>query len=190
MGTRTQRTVLAKTPPQSYILGEIVLQFTRDEIGRTHEDALTQGLISDHLGEIQDLPFESSLNLAVYARLEQTGNLQVFTIRDGDRLAGYSAYVTSEVPAVKDEVRAHQEHLFIHPDYRKGFLPIAFMRWCDDQLFSMGCKLIITEVPYGGRDFGPVLKRLHYRPLSTLYARRAEWDQEQVEVAGTSGNTH
>jgi len=139
--------------------------------GEMHNDS--SGLIWRNISEIgKSLGYPIELDLDKYELLEQHGALRVYTARakDGD-LIGYGVYFLSPPLKAKGELHAYQDAIFIHPEWRKSWLGLQFIRYCDQQLESAGVHAIHQSVPHD-KNFGPALKRLGYQQTQTTWIRR------------------
>lgn len=125
-----------------------------------------------HFKEIQSVQgFPLNPNYEAYLNLEAQGLLKVFTVRSETKLVGYSVFFVKHSLHFTDLFEAVHDLLFLHPDYRLGSLGYRFMKWCDEQLKSMGVKMIFQNVTMF-RDYSHLLKRMGYELLDLIYARR------------------
>ncbi len=133
-----------------------------------------QGILKRHWSEIahyKDIPLEPNWNL--YKKLDELGSLVVFTVRVDERLVGYAAYLIETDPHYSSLKKANQDVLYIDKDHRKGGLGSKLILWCDKQLKALGVKLVYQHVKCT-HDFGPLLARLGYEKIETLWGRRLD----------------
>ena len=129
-------------------------------------------LFADHFAEIQSVQgYPLRPNYEAYLSFETQGLLKVFTVRSETKLVGYSVFFVKRSLHFTDLFEAVHDLLFVHPDYRRGSLGYRFIKWCDDELKSLGVKMVFQNVSYA-RDFSPLLKRLGYQIIDVIYARR------------------
>jgi hypothetical protein len=72
-----------------------------------------------------------------YADLERCGNFIVFTVRDGERLIGYSAFFLNQHLHYGELTIAVNDVLYLHPDYRSGRVGLKLIRMCESHFESM-----------------------------------------------------
>lgn len=146
--------------------------FGTEPISRVFEDG--DDLILQHFAEVRFSIPEDHLVLA-YDRLNQLdrdGKLVTFTVRERGALVGYCVLIIGQSLHDSQERHAYQDALYLRPDMRRGSLGMDFIRWCDEQLASMGVDVVHQMVPAKGRDFGPVLTRIGYEQSEIVYTRR------------------
>lgn len=134
-------------------------------------------LVREHWQEIRwDDRTEFDPDCERYNAAEQAGAYIIFTLRSeagehGRPLIGYSAFWISHSIQRKDSLEAAQEGIYLRPDCRAGWLGAELIGESDKALRAMGVAVVYQHVRTGRRDFGPVLHRLGYEPIETIYAR-------------------
>ena len=137
-----------------------------------NRDATAAGLFEAHWAEVGGHPDQAlCLQVERYAEAEDAQRLACFTVRDDGQLVGYAVVTQAD-----DRLRgglpvAWVEFVYISPKWRRGFTGVRFLAFIDDVLRGLGVPEVIHQVT-PQRPFGPVLERMGYRPVSTLYSRR------------------
>lgn len=119
-------------------------------------------------GAVSDLHIRIPADM--YQSLDERDLLRVYTLREDGILKGYNVFAVMQHPEY-GKLSAQHDVMFLHPDVRKGFNAIRFMRWCDEQLQADGV-LFVTQNVTAALDFSPVLKRLGYEHHETIYIKR------------------
>lgn len=148
------------------------LTFQRETLRECQEEI--QPLLVAHWREIaayQDIPLDPEWGM--YAQIEQTGALRIYTVRDDGRLVGYAVFFVRANPHYKGSVQAQQDILYLDPPLRKQRIGAAFIEWCDAELRKAGAQVVYQHVKLAF-DFGPMLERLGYEALEKIYARRLD----------------
>lgn len=144
-----------------------MLNFSRESITNIwHELKDLLHLNSMETG-LKDERFDPSLER--YSSIEQTGIHRMYTIRDDGKIVGYCSMFVSNHIHYPDGIWAHQDVLFVHPNYR-GITAVRFMRFVDHQLKLEGVTKILRQVTTK-KDFSRTLERMGYEPLEVLFAR-------------------
>lgn len=105
-----------------------------------------------------------------YQQAEDAGRLAIFTSRKAGKLLSYAAFWIGPWPQRKGMLGAWQEAVYMDKGSRHGGEGIVFLSQCDEALRSMGVSVVHHSVRLG-RDFAPVLKRLGYSHVETVYAK-------------------
>lgn len=101
--------------------------------------------------------------------LEQAGQLAVFAARIDGRLVGYSVFVVRRHFHYRTVRIAVNDLIYIAPAHR-GRLAMRLIRGAEPELVARG----VAKIFYGVKawlDFGPLLKRLGYAPMETVWAK-------------------
>ena len=148
----------------------MTVEFQLEGPGRSIEEALP--LFKRHYEEIakyKDIPLE--VDLETYARIEAAGGLRCYSARDAGRLVGYVIFFVKNHPHYASTLFASQDVLYLDPDYRKGMTGLRLIRFADRQLEAEGVQVVTQHVKTYA-DFGPLLERLGYEKVETVYMRR------------------
>lgn len=131
--------------------------------------------------------FDPDTDWETYIALEeQHGLLRVFTARDDkDVLRGYCAFHVAPSLHYKGLVQAHQDLIWIQPEFRGQGLGKKFIGWIDEKLKEEGIHAVIHNVPaVSPESFTYLLKDLDYEFYDSLYIKRLninEHASEEVE---------
>lgn len=106
----------------------------------------------------------------VSSEVNHYNTIHYYTAREGERLVGYAFYFIYNNIVYKHKVMAFNEVLFIHPDYRKGFMGYRFLKYLDDQLSKSGVNWIYNHVK-AKKDFGKLFEKLGYDLIDHTYGR-------------------
>jgi hypothetical protein len=128
-------------------------------------------LLEKHWEEIahfKDVPLDPDYE--AYTNGEKMGRVRVFTVRAHEgNLVGYAVFYTGNLH-YKSTKTAAQDILFVLPEHR-GLTGYRFIEYCDNQLRNEGFQVVYQHVKVA-HDFGPLLRRIGYEAVDTLYARR------------------
>jgi hypothetical protein len=114
-----------------------------------------------------------------YYAAEDVGALRVFTLRDGLRLIGYGVYFVKHNLHYSGCLMAAQDVLFLLPEFRKSRLGLSLITQCDAALATEGVQVVHQHVKLA-HDFGPLLKRIGYEAIETIYVKRLDlWPSTQ-----------
>lgn len=116
-------------------------------------------------------PFDPDWDL--YSALEDVGALSIFTVRDGDRLVGYFSVVKSPNPHSKGKFIFCNDVIFLHKDYRKGFVGHKLFQFVEKCLKEDGCtnlQVIFTQQ----YNITPLLTKLGYKPIESKFEKRLD----------------
>jgi hypothetical protein len=149
------------------------MRFAREPVWDLWNEVLP--LLTAHWKEIaryQDIVL--NVDMKLYEMVEDSGGLRVFTARDhAYQLIGYACYFVRHNGHYKDSLQAVQDVLYIAPEKRRGWMPVKFIKWCDQQLTADGVQVVHHHVKLA-HNFGPVLEHLGYEPVETIYSRRLD----------------
>ena len=105
-----------------------------------------------------------------YHTLEELGKLSIFTVRDNGKLVGYFVLLVSNSLHYADHVYAINDIIYVHPDYRKGFLGIRLIKFAESCLKKDGVSIIMINTTMH-KDFGKILSRIGYNPIETVHSK-------------------
>jgi hypothetical protein len=148
--------------------------------------------VSDFIDMHSELLFDNAAETGVpgevldpdwdrYYSMENNGLLRLFVARErpvdtedwaavGDTVVGFCLFLVISHAHYKKRIWAFQDMLWFKKDYR-GFAPVRFIKWCDDELRCLGVHIVmrdVTEIV----DYGRVLRAFNYEPLETKWVRR------------------
>ncbi len=108
-------------------------------------------------------------NWRAYADLASSGGLRVYTARQDGNLVGYFVLIVSESIHYKDHLFANNDIIFIKKNHRKGTAGIRLIKYAVNSLKSEGVTLININTKTH-QSFGPVLKRLKFDHIESVYS--------------------
>lgn len=124
----------------------------------------------DEINPLKDI--EPDLDVEMFDAVEKVGTLRIFTARDEKcALIGYAVFFVSRHPHFKTSKQALQDALFLSKTARKGMTGYRFIEFCDKSLADEGCQVIYQNTSIA-LDYGPILRRLGYKPVDKVYFRR------------------
>lgn len=114
-------------------------------------------------------PFDPDWSL--YELLEDTASLFIFTARDKGKLVGYFSVVKSPSLHSKGKFLFCNDVIYLHKDYRKGFVGVRLFKFVEDCLREDGCTNL--QVIFTDRyDITPLLTRLDYRHIESKFEKK------------------
>lgn len=147
-----------------------VVLFQREPIGSLWPELLP--LATAHWREVRwDLDSEANPDQAKLAAADDAGVYRIFTARQDGELIGYAAYWIAHHTQNSTSLEADADAIYLRPDRRIGRTGTDLIKYADEALRAMGVRMVYQHVR-GARDFGPVLERLGYEPIETVYARK------------------
>jgi GNAT superfamily N-acetyltransferase len=105
-----------------------------------------------------------------YEKLEELGKLSIFTVRDNGKLVGYFVLLVSTSLHYVDHVYAISDIIYVHPDYRKGFLGVRLLKFAERCLKKDGVSIVMVNTKIH-KPFGKILSRIGYNPIETVYSK-------------------
>jgi hypothetical protein len=144
--------------------------FKREQLSNVLEEL--KPLLEAHYLEIahyRDIPLIPDYE--GYLRIESTGALRVFTIREDDKLIGYGLFFVKTNFHYSTSLQAVQDILFLSKE-RRGHGK-KFISWCDEQLRSEGVQVVYHHVK-AAHNFGALLVRSGYELVDLIYAKRLD----------------
>lgn len=106
-----------------------------------------------------------------YDALDDVNRLLCCTVRDDGVLVGYCVIVQGADRHRGGSVVAVVDVVYISPTWRKGLLAMRFLRYVDNLLRELGVPEVLHQASVK-RDLGPLLERMGYTAVTTMYSRR------------------
>jgi len=127
-------------------------------------------LFNKHYTEIAERTDVIKLDpdLDSYERLLALKMLEVHTIRDDNKLIGYSLWFVTNHIHYKKSVTASSDVLFIAPEYRKGSTGIKFIKWSVEKIKERNPQRIMFHVK-DSVDYSPIIKRMGANFFESIY---------------------
>ena len=142
--------------------------YQRESIADVREDI--SPLLVKHWEEIarfKDVPLDP--HWEGYYAAERADSLRVFTARRDGALLGYGVFFKGNLHYISSLIFT-QDIFFVLPQNR-GIVGARLLRYCDEQLQAEGAQAVYHHVKKS-HDFGPVLERMGYVAVDTIYGRR------------------
>lgn len=145
------------------------LTFSVENYNTILNDGATN-LFEAHWKEIALYKKERPLNVnhANYFQLESKGALAVFTVRDNGALVGYSMFTFGISNHYTIPV-ASNDAFYLHPQFRKGWTAVKFIKYCLKMLKNTKAKQIIWRTK-SYQSFGPILERYGMKEDDVCYS--------------------
>lgn len=124
------------------------------------------------VGRLKDqYPLEP--NWELYQILEDSGNLRIFTARDSGTLVGYFTVISSPSLHSKGKMVASNDVIFLHPNYRKGFVGIKLFKFAEKCVKEDGFQQL--QISYTDQfDISSMLAALGYAKVETKFEKRLD----------------
>lgn len=114
-------------------------------------------------------PFDPDWDL--YELLEDNDSLFIFTARDEGKLVGYFSVVKTPNPHSKGKFIFCNDVIYLHKNYRKGFVGVKLFKFVEDCLKDDGCTNL--QVIFTDRyDITSLLTRLGYRHIESKFEKK------------------
>lgn len=105
-----------------------------------------------------------------YFGADRAGALRIYTARtDIGTLIGYGIFFKGHLH-YKGSFISTQDIFFVLPEHR-GIVGARLLQFCDAQLKAEGAQAVYQHVKKA-HDFGPMLQRMGYEPVETVWVRR------------------
>lgn len=106
-----------------------------------------------------------------YEKLQMSGVLKVFTVRDSGEIIGYASFFLYPSLHFSESMHAVQDAVYIKKDKRGIGLGSQFIDYCDYKLKLMGAEIVYHHVKTTN-DWGSLLKKKGYALEEYIYSRR------------------
>lgn len=145
------------------------MRFQKESLGEAASDILQ--LVPDHYSEVSTYQGEViAPQFELLKILEEKGHLFIFTARDEKQsLQGYAVFTLAPHFHYSRIKIASSTLLYMRPETRGH--GVSFIRFCDESMKNLGADGIQYSVT-DQKDFSPVLKRMGFKKLETLYIRK------------------
>lgn len=106
----------------------------------------------------------------IYKRMENSGNLAIYTARATGSLIGYFVVVLGVNPHYKDHIFATNDVIYLDPAFRKSMVGSTLITYAEESLKDDGVSVLAintkTHVP-----FDNTLKRLDFNHVENVYMK-------------------
>lgn len=148
----------------------VYASYAREQIVDVVEEI--KPLLEAHYREIAHYPdIALKPDYQRYIGAEGLGTLRIFTARVDGALVGYAVYFVTPALHYCDSIQAHQDILFVHPDYRRSTVGLRLIRHADESLGREGVQ-VIYQHSKAAHSIGRVLERQGYELVDEIYAKR------------------
>lgn len=131
-------------------------------------------LLGAHHKEISHFKeIELNPDFEKYVALEKAGLVRAFTIRDEDKVVGYTAFFMKANLHFTQSLQASQDLLYLKPELRGAGIGEAFIRFYLEVLRKQGVEVVWSPVN-AKHNFGPLLGRIGFELVDYVYAIRLE----------------
>jgi GNAT superfamily N-acetyltransferase len=121
------------------------------------------------ISKFKEIPL--GIDKAAYERMDENGFLRLWTVRLDGAIIGYCACVVKENPHYTSSLQAHEDVLYVAPEYRKTGIGWRFLRHIDESLMAEGVSLVYRHVKFD-HDHSPLLARMGYVDVDKIMARK------------------
>jgi GNAT superfamily N-acetyltransferase len=152
----------------------VSVTFAEETLSQCWEDG--QALLRQHWQEIAaypDIPLD--IDGPRYAAGEAAGALCIVTARTTEgRIVGYGVFVLAAHPHYHGSLQAHQDILYVHPDWRQGRVGWKLVQFCDAVLKAKGVQVVHQHVKRAHPALGRLLEHHGYVASETIYSKRLD----------------
>lgn len=164
--------------PRIHLIVDVLSQPLRQKRGIYYQMECSQDvnaeihpLLARHWKEIAkypDIPLKP--DWIKYQRIEDSGNLRIYTARDCGCLVGYALFLVDR--GLHYDVRmANQDILFLLPEYRKGRVGVNLIRYAERRLKADGVDMIAHHVKTTNH-VGRLLEAMGYEEVDRIFMKR------------------
>lgn len=107
---------------------------------------------------------------AYYYDCEKMNRLVVVAAENGLELVGYSVYFVAPMLHNVPTLMAHNDIIYIRPEYRRGSLAVRLMQMGEAQAKRLGASIASMHVKTG-HDYSRLLVRMGYAEIETTYSK-------------------
>lgn len=100
---------------------------------------------------------------------ERRGQLLGFSVRVQGELQGYAIYLLTTTLHCATTVHAISDVIFVAKPYRNGFMPVKFIKYCEDKLREAGAKVIYNYIKPGTAEH--IFERMGQKQHEVLYVK-------------------
>jgi len=146
------------------------IDYQQEFLNQVRSDA--EPLIKLHWDEIALNQDKIKLNpdWEAYQKLEDDNRLKIFTARSGKQLVGYFVVILGANIHYKDHIFASNDIIYLHKDYRKGFVGIRLIKFAEKCLKDDGVSVLLINTKIH-RPFDKLLERLKFKPIERVYSK-------------------
>lgn len=157
-------------------MGLIKIKFATERLSQVLEEA--EPMLRNHWEEIADykdkIPFAPDYDQ--YRKMEGAGSLLVCTVRDDQKLVGYSVYFVRRGIHYSKNVVATNDIFYIAPEYRvrategRVLIAIAFLEFCEEKLKARGVSVVSMHIKVW-KDWSSLAERQGYKRVEYIHQK-------------------
>ena len=134
-----------------------------------------QHLIAEHWNEVASKDGGRQLNVDwdTFNLYEKTNHLVTIVARDDGEVVGYAVFIIMKQLHAMDYLMAHNDALFLKKEHRKGRAGIMLIKESNKILGELFPGILVAWHVKPHMDFSPILIKLGYSKLDTIYAIKA-----------------
>jgi hypothetical protein len=117
-----------------------------------------------------------NINHAGFFQAESQGKLAVFTVRSDNNLVGYAVFTFGMSTHYSIPVTSN-DAFYLHPQFRKGWTAVKFIKYCLKMLKQSKAKQIIWRTK-SYQSFGPILERYGMREDDVCYSMMLDGEND------------
>lgn len=149
--------------------------FTADRISPALIAEL-QPLLEAHYQEVAhypDLKLDPAWDL--YAKINEAGNLRVYTARIDGALVGYEAFFISRSMHYRSAIYAVEDVLFVEKNARGARIGIGLMQFSHGSLAAAGVTVVMHHCKHKeDLNLGPLYKRVGLEHIDEVWGKRLD----------------
>jgi len=147
-----------------------VITFQKEDFNKVIDEV--QPLWKKHYEEIalDKESIELNPHIQGYEELNKYGGLVIFTVREENKLIGYSFFVLQYSFHYKQLICAINDLFYILPEYRGKFLGSKLLKESEEILNKMGVHQVQMRTKVYA-NFGKILERAGYKDTEVVYRK-------------------
>lgn len=149
-----------------------MITFTHERMDSLLMDEM-ESLWKIHWEEVANYQDKMKLNVdrELYTQMQDSGLYQTITARNEEgALIGYIGFLITTHPHYKESIFANMDNVFLHKDYRKGFVGIKLFQRAEKLLKELGVDIIMMRSKHKS-DLSPIFKLMNYSLTETVYSK-------------------
>lgn len=155
--------------------GLLVARFARERYDDVIGEILP--LLEEHylaVAHYQDIEFNPDWQR--YAQADEVGRLRIYTARCGrGHLIGYAIYLVQTNVHYMQSLQAHQDVLFLLPEWRGGGVGNSLLETSERDLMAMGVQVVYQHIKAkDSRLLGRFLRTRGYEHVDEIYGKRLD----------------
>lgn len=105
-----------------------------------------------------------------YFRLEESGDIGLYTARYKGDLVGYFAVISQYHIHYQDHIYAVSDVVFVHPDHRKTKLGYRLFKFAEDDLKERGVSVLVVNTKVH-KPFDPLMESMEFDLIERTYSK-------------------